>query len=128
MTILNEPQKKTMRKRVEELVGKLTLDEMISLLAGADFWHTIAIPRLEILAFKVADGPNGARGARNNIGPASYLIPVGIPLEATWNPDLVEKIGTLLADKVKAKGTHILSREYVAQHDFGTGIASYAWR
>ena len=38
----------------------------------------------------------------------SVATPVGIALGATWNPELVEKVGNMLADEVKAKGAHIL--------------------
>ena len=65
---------------------------------------------------KVTDGPNGARGAWGNLGPKSNLIPVGIALGATWNTELVEKIGALLAEEIKAKGAHILLAPTVNIH------------
>ena len=46
--------------KINELLNQLTLDEKISMLAGADLWHSVAIPRLGIPQFKVTDGPNGA--------------------------------------------------------------------
>ena len=46
----------------------------------------------------------------------SDLIPVGIALGATWNTELVEKIGSLLAEEVKAKGAHILLAPTVNIH------------
>jgi len=49
--------------RIDDLLSQLTLDEKISMLAGADLWHSVAIPRLGIPQFKTTDGPNGARGA-----------------------------------------------------------------
>ncbi len=48
---------------IQELLSQMTLVEKVTLLAGADLWHTIPIPRLSIPAIKVTDGPNGARGA-----------------------------------------------------------------
>nr|WP_272212651.1 hypothetical protein [Marinicella sp. W31]MDC2878567.1 hypothetical protein [Marinicella sp. W31] len=48
---------------IERLLEQLTLEEQVSLMAGADFWTTVAVPRLNIPAVKVSDGPNGARGA-----------------------------------------------------------------
>jgi beta-glucosidase len=35
----------------------MTLAEKVSLLAGADMWHTVAIERLNIPAIQVSDGP-----------------------------------------------------------------------
>ena len=49
-------------RRVEALLVQLTLDEKAALIAGADLWHTLPIPRLGIRALRVTDGPNGARG------------------------------------------------------------------
>jgi beta-glucosidase len=38
---------------VEELLAGLTVEEKVSLLSGADGWHTQEIPRLGIGAIKV---------------------------------------------------------------------------
>jgi beta-glucosidase len=94
----------------------MTLDEKISMLAGADLWHSVAIPRLGIPQFKVTDGPNGARGAWGDMGPESVATPVGIAMAATWNLELIEKVGNVLADEVKAKGAHILLAPTVNIH------------
>ena len=102
--------------RIDDLLSQLTLDEKISMLAGADLWHSVAIPRLGIPQFKTTDGPNGARGAWGSMAEKSVATPVGIALGATWNPDLVEKIGNVLADELKAKGAHILLAPTVNIH------------
>jgi beta-glucosidase len=102
--------------RIDELPGQMTLDEKVSMLAGADLWHSVHVPRLGIPQFKVTDGPNGARGAWGDMGPQSVATPVGIAMGATWNPDLIEKVGNVLADEVKAKGAHILLAPTVNIH------------
>jgi beta-glucosidase len=101
---------------IQQLISQMTLDEKISMLAGADLWHTVPVKRLGIPAFKVTDGPNGGRGAQGNMGPGSVCTPVGVALGATWNPELVEQIGEVLADEVKAKGAHILLAPTVNLH------------
>jgi beta-glucosidase len=50
------------------------------------------------------------------MGPSSVATPVGIALGATWNPELVEKVGNVLADELKAKGAHILLAPTVNIH------------
>jgi len=102
--------------RIDDLISQMTLDEKISMLAGADLWHSVAVPRLGIPQFKVTDGPNGARGAWGSMSTPSVATPVGIALGATWNPELVEKVGNVLADEVKAKGAHILLAPTVNIH------------
>ena len=101
---------------IDELLQKMTIEEKISMLAGADLWHSVAVPRLGVPQFRVTDGPNGARGSQGNMGPSSVATPVGIALGATWNPDLVEKVGNVLADELKAKGAHILLAPTVNIH------------
>ncbi|HEY3474132.1 MAG TPA: glycoside hydrolase family 3 N-terminal domain-containing protein, partial [Anaerolineales bacterium] len=101
---------------IDELLQQMTIEEKISMLAGADLWHSVAVPRLGIPQFKVTDGPNGARGAWGSMGPSSVATPVGIALGATWNPDLVEKVGNVLGDELKAKGAHILLAPTVNIH------------
>jgi beta-glucosidase len=102
--------------RIDDLVKQMTLAEKISMLAGADLWHTVSISRLGIPSIAVTDGPNGARGSRGNMGPTAALFPVGMALGATWNTALVEKVGAALAAEVKTKGAHILLAPTVNIH------------
>ena len=101
---------------IDDLLQQMTLEEKISMLAGADLWHSVAVTRLGIPQFRVTDGPNGARGSWGDMGPTSAATPVGIALGATWNPDLVEKVGKVLGDELKAKGAHILLAPTVNIH------------
>ncbi|HEY3311365.1 MAG TPA: glycoside hydrolase family 3 C-terminal domain-containing protein [Anaerolineales bacterium] len=101
---------------IENLIAQMTLDEKISMLAGADLWHTTPVARLGIPAFKVTDGPNGGRGAQGNLGPGSVCTPVGVALGATWNKELVEELGTVLGDEVRAKGAQVLLAPTVNIH------------
>ncbi len=101
---------------IDDLLQQMTIEEKISMLAGADLWHSVAVPRLGIPQFRVTDGPNGARGSWGNMGASSVATPVGIALGATWNPDLVEKVGNVLGDELKAKGAHILLAPTVNIH------------
>jgi len=105
-----------MEDRIEDLVAQMTLEEKVSMLAGADDWHTVPVERLGIPAIKVTDGPNGARGSRQRGGPSSACFPVGVALAATWNPELVRQVGQALAEEVKAKGAHILLAPTVNIH------------
>lgn len=102
--------------RIDDLLKQMTIEEKISMLAGADLWHSVGIPRLGIPQFKTTDGPNGARGAWGSMSTPSVATPVGIALGATWNPELVEKVGNVLADELDAKGAHILLAPTVNIH------------
>ena len=39
---------------LDSLLDTMTLEEQASLLAGADFWHTVAIPRLGVPSVKLS--------------------------------------------------------------------------
>ncbi|MGD8791310.1 MAG: glycoside hydrolase family 3 C-terminal domain-containing protein [Anaerolineae bacterium] len=105
-----------MDPKIESLIAQMTLEEKIAMLAGADMWHTVAIERLGIPAIRVTDGPIGARGTQPRQGPTSACFPAGVALAATWNPDLVRRVGAALAEETRAKGAHILLAPTVNMH------------
>jgi beta-glucosidase len=103
--------------RIESLLDEMTLEEKVSVLAGASNWYTAPIERLGIPAIKVTDGPNGARGAGAFAGGVtSACFPVGIALAATWNLDLVYRVGQALAEEAGAKGAQFLLAPTVNIH------------
>jgi len=102
--------------QIDDLLAKMTLEEKISMLAGTELWYSTGVPRLGIPAFRMADGPNGVRGVWSEMSPTSAATPVGMALGATWNPELVEKIGNVLADEVKDKSAHVLLAPTVNIH------------
>jgi beta-glucosidase len=101
---------------LDRLIAQLTLEEQVSLLAGADNWHTVALPEAGIPAMRVTDGPAGARGTQFTTGPASVNVPCGTSLAATWDPALVEEVGQLLGKEARAKGARVLLAPTVNLH------------
>lgn len=94
---------------MEDLLGQMTLQEKVSLLAGTNMWYTVPSERLGIPSLKMTDGPNGARGAGSLTGGVkTTCFPAGISLASTWNADLVERVGQALADETKMKGAQVL--------------------
>ena len=81
----------------------MTLDDKISMVSGEDPWMTHPIPSLGIPGIKVADGPHGVRN-----GGKGSCFPTGIGMAATWNPDLVQRVGVALAEETRGKGFDIL--------------------
>lgn len=93
----------------QELLDLLTVEEQVSLLAGADFWRTVPIPRLNIPQLKVSDGPAGVRGGGALVGGKhTAAFPVGIALGSTWNVDLLHEVGEHLAREARDKGAAVL--------------------
>ena len=105
-----------MTDRIDELLGRMSLEEKVSMLAGSDLWHGTGVPRLEIPPIKVTDGPCGARGGRYQGGTTSACFPCGTALAATWNPDLVERVGAALAEEARTKRAQVLLAPTVNIH------------
>jgi len=105
-----------MDENLDRLIAQMTLEEKVSMLAGADHWRTVPVERLGIPAIKVTDGPVGARGSKARGGPTSACFPAGVALAATWNTDLVRRVGMALSEEVKAKSAHMLLAPTVNIH------------
>ncbi len=103
---------------VEALLGALTLEEKAELTAGGDMFATAAIERVGIPRVNVTDGPNGARGQAypGIAGAPSTCIPCGSALGATWDPELVERLGALLGKEALDRGCRGLLAPTVNLH------------
>ncbi|ETS79302.1 hypothetical protein PFICI_09155 [Pestalotiopsis fici W106-1] len=95
-------------ERVAALLAALTLEEKCQLLSGKNMWKTANIDRLGIRSLKTTDGPAGVRGATWIDGTHTTFIPCGISLAATFNPDLIRRIGGILGLEARSKHAHIL--------------------
>lgn len=80
--------------------------ELVRPLSGADWWNVPASG--DVPAFRVSDGPSGARGQRFAGGPPSVSFPCGAALGATWDVELVARVGAALAEETRAKGAQVL--------------------
>ncbi|KAH7376892.1 glycoside hydrolase superfamily [Plectosphaerella cucumerina] len=94
--------------QVSDLLASLTLEEKCLLLSGKNMWETEEIPRLGIRSLKMTDGPAGVRGSRWTDGTHTTQIPCGISLAATFDPDMVTRVGAILGAETKAKKAHVL--------------------
>ncbi len=102
-----------MEQRVEDLLGRMTLEEKVDMRSGGTWMDTRAIPRLGIPALKMNDGPLGVRywspdisGTKGSFGTTAF--PSGISMAATWDPDLVQREGQAIGQQVRAFGRNML--------------------
>ena len=93
--------------RVEALLCQLTLDEKITLLGGyhqGTEGRTLAVERLGIPHFRMADGPVGIHWWCEK----STAYPASITLASSWDRDLSYRLGKALGRDCRARGVHIL--------------------
>ncbi|MET8947889.1 glycoside hydrolase family 3 C-terminal domain-containing protein [Streptomyces sp. NPDC004542] len=81
-------------KRIDDLLARLTLDEKVA------FLHQFApaVERLGVGAFRT--GQEALHGVAW-MGPAT-VFPQAVGLGATWNPDLVRRVGEAVSKEVRA--------------------------
>ncbi len=91
-----------------DALADLTLEEKATLTAGRDVWTVPGIPHLGLPPLKMTDGPNGARGGQFVSGVRSMAVPCGSALAATFDPDLVHRIGKLLGREARQKRCRVL--------------------
>ncbi len=93
---------------LETRVRTLTLEQKIRLLTGADFWSLHAEPTVGLRRMVLSDGPAGVRGERWDERDSSANIPSPTAVAATWDEQLAEQLGGLLASEARRKGVDVL--------------------
>ncbi|WP_406433247.1 glycoside hydrolase family 3 C-terminal domain-containing protein [Streptomyces sp. NBC_00631] len=96
--------------RVERLLARLTLDEKISLLHGADdpasrgqAGYVPGVPRLNIPPLRLADGPAGVR-----ITEHATALPAPVLLASAFDPELARRYGQVIGREGRALGQDVL--------------------
>jgi beta-glucosidase len=106
-------------QRVDDLLGRMTLEEKVDIVSGGGWMESKANARLGIPALKMADGPVGVR---NWYGPSaitmkansplptitSTAFPAVVALGATWDPDLLHEVGKTIGDEARALGRDMM--------------------
>jgi beta-glucosidase len=107
-----------MSRDIAALVASMTVEEKAAFTAGADFWTLVANERVGIPPIRVTDGPNGARGSAlfGLGGETAVCAPCGSALGATWDPDVVERVGVMLGEEALTKACRVLLAPTVNLH------------
>jgi len=93
-----ESASKSGEELINSLITQMTVTEKISQLHGIDWMDTADNTRLGIPGFRTADGPHGVRDGR------STCFPVGIAMAATWDPELLERVGIAMGKEFRGRG------------------------
>lgn len=133
-----------------DLLNRMTPDEKIALLTGADFIHSRGVERLGIPSFAMSDGPHGLRAQEDgkadhlglNASAAATCFPSGAAMASSWDTALVAAVGEAIGREAVAREIQVVlgpalnikrdprcgrSFEYYAEDPFLSGklAASY---
>src|ERR1700677_1110911 len=91
------------QRRVVVLVSKMTLEEKVSQMQN----HAAAIPRLDVPEYDWwSEGLHGI--ARSGY---ATVFPQAIGLAATWDPALLHRVSSMIADEARAKNVDALKHD-----------------
>lgn len=92
----------------DRLTDKLSPRQKVRLLTGGTTWRTRAEPAVGLAEVVTSDGPAGVRGEAWDERLTSLLLPSASALAATWDEQLVQRVGGLLAGEAREKGVHVV--------------------
>ncbi len=99
---------------VEVVLAELTLEEKASLLSGVNDWFTQAIDRpgltRPVPSIEVGDGPHGLRKETgvDMVWVPSTGFPTASALGASWDRDLVRRVGVAIGQEARAEGVQVV--------------------
>ena len=98
--------------KARELVEQMTLEEKIDYIGGYNTFFIRPVERLGIPEIRMADGPQGVRNdfsaQLTGRDKKSTLYPCGMAAAATWDRELVYRMGTGIGQDARARGVHIV--------------------
>ena len=104
-----------MKRKHQDLIDQLTLEEKASLVSGKDFWQTVNIDRVGIPSAFLSDGPHGVRrqaAAADHLGLNASIPATCYPTAATmansWDPELGEGLGQRLGQEAAVQKVNVL--------------------
>jgi len=102
-TVYTDP-KAPLEKRVDDLFGRLTPEEKLTLLGGTGF-TTQPISRLGLPAMGMVDAGQGVRGGNGGTQGPATAFPAGVTMASTWDTNLIARVGEAIGVEASNKGT-----------------------
>lgn len=102
-------------QKIQNIITKMTLEEKAKLCSGKDTWHLKGVSRLNISKITVSDGPHGLRKQEQesdhlgiNDSKTSICFPAACATAASFDVELLEKLGDLLGEECRTENISIL--------------------
>lgn len=127
----------------------LSPEQKASLVTGASFWETRALPEAGVRGLLLTDGPHGLRlqvGEADHLGAHASVpatcFPPAVTLAASFDPDLAERVGGALGGEARSHGVDVLlgpginikrsplcgrNFEYYSEDPLLSGVLGAAW-
>jgi beta-glucosidase len=120
----------------------LTREDQARLTAGASMWTTAAVPEAGIPSLTLSDGPMGIASGRVDERDVALLTPCAAALGASFDVDLVRRVGALVGGEAIARGIDMVlapnvnlvrsplagrAFEYFAEDPLLAGALGAAW-
>jgi beta-glucosidase len=106
----------SVEEHISRLVGSLTVADKAHVTAGRSLWETAELPGIGLRSMLLSDGPLGVRGPVLDERSTSICAPSATSLAATWDTDLAERVGRLIADEAVRLGVHVVLGPVVNLH------------
>ena len=101
--------------RIEKILGRMSLEEKIALCSGKNFWETKAYEKYGVPSLFMCDGPHGLRKQENtadmmgvNVSRPATCFPAEVTTAASWDPDLLERIGAAIGEEAGEQGVGLV--------------------
>src|SRR6476646_10072625 len=91
-----------------ELVSRLSLEQKVRLLTGADSWVLHGESAIGLRPMVLSDGPAGVRGTRFDSANPSTSLPSPIGMGATWDEALIESLMAAVGREARSKGIDVI--------------------
>ncbi len=100
---------------IHAILGRLSLEQKAQMCSGKDFWNLVGYEDLGIPSIMLTDGPHGLRkqeGKGDHAGLSESVPAVCFPsaaaIASSWDEELIEEMGSLLADECRQEKVAIL--------------------
>src|SRR4029077_2352524 len=90
------------------LVARLSLEQKVRLLTGADSWVLHGESAIGLRPMVLSDGPAGVRGTHFDSSNPSTSLPAPIGLAATWDERLVQELLAAVGREARSKGIDVI--------------------
>ncbi|MGN0363960.1 MAG: glycoside hydrolase family 3 C-terminal domain-containing protein [Bilifractor sp.] len=109
--------KNTEKKKIDDILRRMTLEDKIALCSGKDFWQTKDFEQYGIPSMFLSDGSNGLRrqdleGGADMLGvnasrPAT-CFPSAVVTAQSWDPQVTESVGRAIGEEAVKQHVHVV--------------------